>query len=253
MKNPIFLSLSGIALLSLTAPAQANGTQPVYPSPAESQAIEPNAGSQDIDSGPVLTSPVNSRPADSRPVSSSPSFSPGLYVGAFGGYAWNNVDSDLGGGVDFDADGGEYGAFIGVQIDTLLNQTVGRMGLGLTGALEAYYTESNADDSSGGFSLEKDHDWGISFRPGLTFLNAHSPFGMKPYGILGYRNANFEWSGGGTSGDKNFGGFELGIGSELVAYDKVGVRLDYTHVFYEDKGGIDPSENNLRLGVAYHF
>ena len=121
------------------------------------------------------------------------------------------------------------------------------------GALEIYYTESNADDSSGGFSLEKDHDWGISFRPGLTFLDTHSLYGLKPYGILGYRRANFEASGGGVSTDKDYNGFELGLGSELMAYDRFGVRLDYTHVFYKEKSGIDPSENNLRLGVSYHF
>jgi hypothetical protein len=241
MKKLIFLSIA-----FLSAPAQANNSHPV---------LSPSVDTSTSDSGPSGSGPVLTAPADSRPANSGPVLSPltGLYVGGYGGYAWNNVDTDLGGGLDFDADGGEYGAFIGYQIDALLDQTIGRMGLGLNGALELYYTESNADDSSGGFSLEKNHDWGISFRPGLTFLDTHSPYGMKPYGILGYRRANFEASGGGISEDKDYNGFELGLGSELVAYDRFGVRLDYTHVFYKEKGGIDPSENNLRLGLTYHF
>ena len=38
-----------------------------------------------------------------------------------------------------------------------------------------------------------------------------------------------------------------------MAYNAFGVRLDYTHVFYKEDDGLDPSEDNLRLGVAYHF
>ncbi len=176
-----------------------------------------------------------------------------FYVGAFGGYGWSDVDMDRAGGLDFDADGGEYGAFAGFQIDGLLDKTINRTGIGMTGAVEVYYTESDADDTEAGIKLEKDHDWGIDFRPGLTFLDADSPMGLKPYGIIGYRRANFETSGGGDSTDRGYNGFELGLGSELMAYNAFGVRLDYTHVFYGEKDDIDPSENNLRLGVAYHF
>lgn len=176
----------------------------------------------------------------------------GLYMGAYVGYGWADIETDVA-GADFDADGDEYGFFIGYQIDELLDQTVGRMGIGLNGAIEAYYTDSNADDSSGAFDVSKDNDWGVSFRPGLTVLDAYSPFGMKPYGILGYRSATFDASGAGLSDDEQYDGFELGIGTEVYAYEKIGLRLDYTHVFYEEKDGIDPDENNLRLGLAYHF
>jgi opacity protein-like surface antigen len=127
------------------------------------------------------------------------------------------------------------------------------MGLGLTGALEIYYTESNADDNSAGIDIEKDHDWGITFRPGLTFLDNNSPMGLKPYGILGWRRANFDASAAGLSDDEDFDGFELGLGTEVYAREAIGVRLDYSHVFYEEKNGIDPDEDSLRLGVLYHF
>ncbi len=176
----------------------------------------------------------------------------GLYMGAYVGYGWNDIDTDVA-GVDFDADGDEYGFFVGYQIDELLDQTFGRIGIGMNGSIEAYYTDSSADDSFAGLDVSKDYDWGISFRPGLTVIDQYSPFGMKPYGIIGYRSANFDASGAGLSGDETYDGFELGVGTELYAYEKIGVRLDYTHVFYEEKDGIDPDENNLRLGLAYHF
>ena len=176
----------------------------------------------------------------------------GLYAGVQGGYTWNDVDTDVA-GLDFDIDGGEYGVFLGYQIDHILDATVGRMGLGLNGAIEVYYTESNADDSIGVANLEKEHDWGITFKPGLSILDPYSPFGAKPYGIIGYRNATFKGSVPGGSADEDFDGFELGLGAELLAYEKIGVRLDYSHVFYEENGGFDPDEDSLRLGVAYHF
>ncbi len=176
----------------------------------------------------------------------------GVYIGGFGGYSWTDADTDF--GADFDVNGGDYGIMLGYQLDTLLDRTIG---LGINGAIEVHYAWSDADDDATvggvGVSVEKDHEWGISFRPGLSFVDNYMPWSLKPYGIIGYRNAEFEASGGGASGSDNFDGFELGIGTEVVAYQDFGIRLDYSHVWYEDKNGIDPSEDDLRLGIAYHF
>ena len=175
----------------------------------------------------------------------------GVYVGGFGGYGWGDADGPA--GLDFSQDGADYGVFAGYRIDGLLDQTVGRMGLGINGALEAHYGWSNADDSDAGVDFEKDSEWGVSFRPGLSFIDEHNPLGINPYGIIGYRNAKFEGSAFGASDDERFDGFELGIGTELVAYDDIGIRLDYSHVWYEDVDGFNPSEDDIRLGVSYHF
>lgn len=171
----------------------------------------------------------------------------GVYMGAYGGYGWTNAD--ITGNSDANIDGGDYGIFAGYSLDTLLDHTIG---MGINGSLEGFYGWSNADDASGGVGYEKDNEWGVSFRPGLSFVDSYA-LGLKPYGILGYRRTEFQSSSIGGSASDWHNGFELGIGTEVIAYGNVGVRLDYSHVWYDAKNGIDPEENNLRLGVGYHF
>lgn len=165
----------------------------------------------------------------------------GVYVGGYGGYGWSDADFDGGGSADLD--GWDYGVFAGYSLDTLLDSTIG---LGINGSLEGFYGWSDQDDGS----FDKGNEWGINFRPGLSFVDDYT-FGLKPYGIIGYRRAEFDSTGG---GDKDWhDGFELGLGTELMAMGDFGIRLDYSHVWYDDEGGIDPDEDDLRLGVAYHF
>lgn len=175
----------------------------------------------------------------------------GPYVGVYGGYGW--TEADVTGGGTVEPDGADYGIYAGFKADKLLDSTVNQTGLGLTGAVEVSYGWSSADDNVGGVSIEKDSEFGISFRPGLSFLNNDSVVNFNPYGILGYRRANYEASIGGLSADEDFDGFELGIGTELVAYGDYGVRVEYSHTFYGEEGGFDPDEDNVRLGVSYHF
>ncbi len=168
----------------------------------------------------------------------------GVYVGGYGGYGW--TDADVDGGSDADINGWDYGVFAGYSMDALLDRT---LGMGINGSLEAFYGWSDADDETGGVDLEKEHEWGINFRPGLSFIDDYT-LGLKPYGIIGYRRAEFNTD----LGDSDWhDGFDLGLGTEVVAFSDFGVRLDYTHTFYEDKGGLDPDEDDLRLGIAYHF
>lgn len=167
-----------------------------------------------------------------------------LYIGGYGGYGW--TDADLDAGPTLDVNGMDYGLFVGYQVTGLTENSW----ISPNGAIEFFYGWSNADDSEGGVDIEKNDEWGISFRPGLTFMSRMMPIETKPYAIIGYRRADFSATG---VGSENFDGFELGIGTELVAYGDFGVRLDYSHVFYENDNGYDPSENDLRLGLTYHF
>ncbi len=175
----------------------------------------------------------------------------GPYVGVQGGYSMSDADTAVG---DLDLNGGDYGVFVGFQADTLFDNTVNKTGLGLTGALEFDYNWSTADDTLGNINVEKDHDWGVSFRPGLAVINEVTPFDWNPYGIVGYRQAEYEANVPGiASGEESYHGLELGIGAELISYDQVGVRVEYSHTWYGEENGIDPSENDFMVGLAYHF
>jgi opacity protein-like surface antigen len=167
----------------------------------------------------------------------------GFYLGGYGGMGWTDAETA---GADGNLNGADWGVFAGVELTDWLGQY---QNWGLTAAIEGHYGWSSADDDVGAVSFEKDDEWGVNFRPGFVALNDAMPLGLKPYGILGYRNLSID----STVGDEDFHGFELGLGTEVMAFGDFGVRLDYTHVFYGSEGGVDPDEDNLRLGVAYHF
>lgn len=175
----------------------------------------------------------------------------GPYVGVYGGYGWTSADNSN--GADPDPSGTDYGIYAGFKADSLLNSTVNKTGLALTGALEVHYGGSTADDTVGGVKVEKGREYGVSFRPGMSFLNNDYIIDVNPYAIIGYRNTEFEASVAGLSADETYHGFELGLGTELVAYDNMAIRLDYTHVWYGEENGIDPDEDNLRVGVGFNF
>ncbi|MGM0423111.1 MAG: outer membrane beta-barrel protein [Pseudomonadota bacterium] len=165
----------------------------------------------------------------------------GFYLGGTAGYG-NGEGGGLG---SDDYEGGEYGVFAGYKADAILNRTVNQMGIGLNGAIEAHYIWSDADSDA----IEKDTEWGVSFRPGFSVLDEVTPLGLNPYGIIGYRRAEFE-----TAAETNdHDGFELGIGTEVLAYNNIGVRIDYAHTWYEEKNDYDPTEHTIRAGLAYHF
>ncbi len=176
------------------------------------------------------------------------SYSP--YIGAYGGYGWTDSDAP---GAKVEPNGGDYGLYAGFEADALLDSTINRTGMALKGAVEGYYGWSDAKDTTGGVSLEKKNEWGVRFRPGIEFLHNDYIIDTTPYAIVGYKQSEYDTVVGGVSGDETFHGFELGAGTEILAYDNVGVRVDYTHVFYGTEGGFNPDEDNIRLGASYHF
>lgn len=175
----------------------------------------------------------------------------GPYAGVYGGYGWTDADNQN--GADPSPDGGDYGIYAGFMADTLLDSTINKTGLGLTGAIELHYGWSDADDTVGGVNVEKNDEFGVSFKPGMAFLNNDYIVDVNPYGIIGYRRTEFEATSAGVSNKEDYDGFELGIGTKIMAWDHIGVRLDYTHVWYGEENGIDPDEDNIRLGVGYNF
>jgi len=173
------------------------------------------------------------------------------YIGAYGGYAM--TETEIEDTPTSEPDGFDYGVFVGVKVDNILKSA----GLGLTGAIEVHYGASGADDTVNDagtpVTVEKGSEFGISFRPGLSLGQISEVLNINPYGILGYKNTEFEITSPATTVERDFNGFELGIGTQLMAYDNYLVRLEYAHTFYGDKDGFDPSEDTVRLGVAYQF
>ncbi len=162
----------------------------------------------------------------------------GPYIGVYGGYDWTDAGAA-------DPAGWDGGVFVGFKLDALMKHMNG-MGIGMNGAVEAFYGMSNADDGP----LEKKNEWGVSFRPGFSVIDSmFSPTGLNPYFILGYRNTSFEAAGN----SDRYNGFELGVGTELIARGNFGVRAEYAHTWYDSHNGIDPDSNDVRLGLSYHF
>lgn len=172
----------------------------------------------------------------------------GLYVGAYGGYDWTDLDDETGIPPNLSSElrGWDWGGFVGYKLDALMERYKG-FGIGMTGAIEVSGGWSNSDDQVLGIDVEKNWDWGVSFRPGFSFLRFSDA--INPYVILGYRQMELEAGGF----EEKYDGFELGFGTQLVAMGDFGIRADYSHVFYGEDNGFDPDSDMVRLGVSYHF
>lgn len=183
--------------------------------------------------------------------SSGNTFLTGPYVGVFGGYDWTDIDFKPT-GASVDPDGWEGGVFAGYKFDRLFGMDRNFL-FSASAAIEGFYGVSRADETSAGTRVDKDNEWGVSFRPGLSVIDRIAgDTGLSPYAILGYRNTEFKSSGAVVSSER-YDGFELGIGTELVAFNHGGLRLEYAHTWYGSQGGIDPASDDLRLGISLHF
>jgi len=172
-----------------------------------------------------------------------PSANAFFYAGVEGGLDRTNVDTTAG---SDDITGGDYGLFAGYKMNDVMQN-----GMGLNAAVEVHYDWSNADDDFlgiAGVTVEKQNEWGIDVRPGYAVSDM-----FNPYGILGYERMELKGNAGAFSGTESYNGFVLGAGAEFTPWNNIGIRLDYTHTWYGEKNDVDPDENEVKLGVGYHF
>ncbi len=166
-------------------------------------------------------------------------FLTGPYIGVYGGYDWTDIAGT-------DPRGWDGGVFAGYKIGKLFGGGTREYGIGANGAIEVFYGISNSDR----IGAEKDDEWGVSFRPGISILDrVTGDSGVNPYGILGYRNTKFDVAGY----TERYDGFELGIGAEVLASNNIGVRLEYSHTWYGSENGINPDTDSLRAGLSFRF
>jgi opacity protein-like surface antigen len=167
----------------------------------------------------------------------------GPYIGGDVGYGIGSAEASGGPSGDVGIDGFNGGLFAGYGF---AQKNVSRFG-GYIG-MEAGHEWSGLDGNIGGTSLEKDHDWRLSLRPGLVMDND-----TLGYGVIGYSRAQFE-----SGGDKEYlDGLVLGAGAEFDSQTPFKLRLEYLYSNYQDAGiggtNFEPHDNNIKLGAVFRL
>ncbi len=149
----------------------------------------------------------------------------GAYAGAQVGY--DNYDfgpgdnaKDIAGGI-----------FVGYNYNVADKIIVGaEANFGLTAADEA--------------GVDVDESYGLSARAG--FLASET---VMFYGRGGWTRSNVDF----VVGSKTFDGWNVGGGVEAFMADNVSVRGEFVYTNYETALGVEPSQKQFNIGVAYHY
>lgn len=233
----------------------------------------------------LLTTAANAVYAGSGPYNSfyretlnCPALNCGFYVGAQAGYDAYRIKQTLtssGGNFSTTASltGWLGGLFIGYGQYFYNNFYLGGEFLAnYNGTSQVFAT--GTDDDGDGFnrSHKVNGTLGLAVIPGVK-LNSST---------LGYIRLGYDWTrfkdsitainGGGPtvtfSNSVTLGGFDFGFGIETVVCDNISIRTQYDHVWYSNKSTtlapgtpldtgasvtVRPSDNQVTLGVLYHF
>lgn len=182
----------------------------------------------------------------------------GFYIGAQIGYGMNEYEmSEATTPVkqDLFGDGVLGGVFFGY------GYMMDRVYLGLEADFE--YSDVDTKQTFGTATVKADKDWGFSVGARLGYEVVDNAIA---YLRLAYNGSDYEvrYNDGAASAkkDKFLSGFELGGGAEMAMTENVTMRLDYAHTWFENMKvttttpttlKTEPSENKVRLGIAYIF
>lgn len=154
----------------------------------------------------------------------------GGYAGIQGGY---DIFKDQWGAGKWK--GVEGGLFLGYN-----SQVAERVILGV----EANLNVTDAKNST--INVKTKNDYGISARAG--FLASEN---IMLYARGGYQRALV----GTTGSSHHFDGWVLGAGIEAGVAENITVRAEYSYTDYKSSAsfGANPNQQNMNVGIAYHF
>lgn len=196
----------------------------------------------------------------------------GFYIGAQGGWAWGEADSDFDNdapGVSLDGDSHVIGGHLGYNFQS------GNWVFGIEGDIENTDLDSSDDsgaiigfDSHASFSI----DWlasirgrlGYAFDRSLIYVTGGAAFtdiDFEGGPVGGPINSNSESVTGWTIG----AGWEYALGRGLTGSNELTARIEYRFISFEDASGdlapdfpdvdqdIDLDIHAIRVGLTYKF
>lgn len=154
----------------------------------------------------------------------------GAYGGVQGGY---DIFKDQWGAGKWK--GIEGGVFMGYNAQVAEQMIVG---------VEANLNVTDAKNST--IDIKTKNDYGISARAGF----------LATENVLVYARGGYQRALIGTTGlSHHFDGWTLGAGIETAVADNISVRAEYIYAGYKANAafGANPSQQNMNVGVAFHF
>jgi outer membrane immunogenic protein len=155
----------------------------------------------------------------------------GGYAGIQGGY---DIFKDQWNGDKFK--GVEGGLFMGYNVPVAEKVILGG---------EVNFNLSDAHNST--YGIKAKNDYGISARAG--FLASDN---IMVYARGGYQRALINLEG---VDSHHFNGWTLGAGIETALSQQISLRVEYVYAGYKSNStlGVNPNQQNMNIGVAYHF
>lgn len=126
------------------------------------------------------------------------------------------------------------------------DRAFGRYLIGVFGGYDFSNMETMASiDGLGTLKLEKENEWTVGARAGVIVAPR-----TLVYGLAGYTQTEYKFSGAGGGFSQDFDGITAGGGIEFALSDKVFMGLEYTHTFYGKETLIDVSDELGSLKVT---